>query len=92
MNLCSSGHEEICFEGHTCPFCVSIKELNKEIYDHISEKHDLKKEVEALSEENDDLIRENSELEKKVGPPYVAVPTSLGNRELDLERVAHESS
>ena len=26
MNLCSDGHDEVCFEGTSCPAC---KELNK---------------------------------------------------------------
>ena len=31
MELCSSEHEEICFEGRRCPICDKIKELNEEI-------------------------------------------------------------
>ena len=26
MNLCSSGHDEICYEGRNCPVCVLISE------------------------------------------------------------------
>lgn len=28
-NLCSSGHDKICFEGRKCPFCLFIKEVDK---------------------------------------------------------------
>ena len=26
MILCSEGHEEVCYEGRTCPACDAIKE------------------------------------------------------------------
>lgn len=29
MNLCSHNHEEICYEGHTCPMCA-LKESHAE--------------------------------------------------------------
>jgi len=27
MDICSSGHDEICFEGRKCPLCELIKEI-----------------------------------------------------------------
>jgi hypothetical protein len=47
MNLCSNGHEEICFEGHDCPACavtedrdariVLLEERVEELKDRISD-------------------------------------------------------
>ena len=28
MNLCSDGHEDICYESRDCPLCNKIKELD----------------------------------------------------------------
>jgi hypothetical protein len=27
MNLCSEGHDEICYEGRNCPLCEKIEEI-----------------------------------------------------------------
>lgn len=39
MNLCSSGHDEICFEGRDCPCCRIIADLG-EINDELKERID----------------------------------------------------
>lgn len=44
MNLCSDGHDEVCYEGRDCPCCELIK-TNSDLEDEI---YDLKKEVEEL--------------------------------------------
>ena len=36
MNLCWSGHDEICFETNICPLCETMKNKNEEI-EHIEE-------------------------------------------------------
>lgn len=28
MNLCSEGHEEVCYEGVECPLCETLKEMD----------------------------------------------------------------
>jgi len=28
MQLCSAGHDEICYEGRDCPLCTSIQEID----------------------------------------------------------------
>ena len=36
MNLCSDGHDEVCYEGRDCPMCLLnglIEELNIEVED-----------------------------------------------------------
>jgi hypothetical protein len=50
MNLCSSGHDEICYEGRTCPFCVYIKESEEglgAIQDKLTEAKDSLADAEA---------------------------------------------
>lgn len=45
MNLCSNGHEEVCFEGRNCPLCDKMEEisnLEKEIEDLESELEEVK--------------------------------------------------
>ena len=43
MNLCSGNypesHEEICYEGKTCPLCEALKE-NKDIQDKLDSAND----------------------------------------------------
>ena len=29
MNLCSRGHEEVCYEGRNCPVCELIDEIEE---------------------------------------------------------------
>lgn len=31
MNLCSDGHQEVCYEGRTCPCCEKMADMQKEI-------------------------------------------------------------
>lgn len=31
MTLCTAGHDEICYEGRSCPLCDVIEEMNREI-------------------------------------------------------------
>lgn len=48
MQLCSSGHDEVCYEGRDCPACEKISELG-----------DLRATLETVK---DDLAEANSEL------------------------------
>ena len=45
MNLCSSGHDEICHEGRNCPVCVIISEKDAEIEELNGEIDELSREV-----------------------------------------------
>ncbi len=48
MNLCSSGHEEVCFESRKCPGCEVVDELNevkRELLNLQADYEDLKKEL-----------------------------------------------
>lgn len=47
MTLCDDGHQEVCFEGRTCPACALVQEkLNLE-----QEIQDLKNQLENTLEE-----------------------------------------
>jgi hypothetical protein len=48
MNLCSDGHDEVCYEGRKCPVCEAVSEKDKEI-------KSLKEEVEGLQSDNNNL-------------------------------------
>lgn len=48
MNLCSNGHDEVCYEGRNCPACAlcdQIKTLEDEI-------EDLENTIDKLNEES----------------------------------------
>ncbi len=51
MNLCSSGHDEICFEGRQCPFCDKLADLSREIDDKDQKIDSLRDEL-ATEREN----------------------------------------
>lgn len=48
MDLCSNGHEEVCYEGRQCPACELYDETKKE-YDAEFEK--LEDQISELKEE-----------------------------------------
>jgi peptidoglycan hydrolase CwlO-like protein len=54
MNLCDSGHEEICYECRNCPLCDAneeIESLEKEVDELKESLEELKKELEESLEE-----------------------------------------
>lgn len=51
INLCSSDHEEICYEGGNCPVCVIIEEKNNEITDLKETISELEVRVDQLENE-----------------------------------------
>lgn len=50
MNICSNEHDEVCYEGHTCPACELRDNLNSEIEDLKAQIKDLNAEVKELEE------------------------------------------
>ena len=44
LNLCSDGHEEICFEGVHCPVCGLIDDHDKQIDDLNDKIEELERE------------------------------------------------
>lgn len=51
MNLCSDGHEEICYEGRECPLCEVITRRNDQIEQLEDQIADLKIEIGELLQE-----------------------------------------
>ena len=47
MNLCSDGHEEVCYEGRKCPVCVVV-EQTKILGDKVEELEGIIAEKEQL--------------------------------------------
>ena len=48
MNLCSDGHEEVCYEGRRCPACDLKADLE-------AVEEDLNKEIQNLTDEINSL-------------------------------------
>lgn len=58
MNLCSEGHEEVCFEGRDCPVCEAIETADslQSDLDSLLEDYSLLEEVNvSLNERIEDL-------------------------------------
>ena len=51
MELCSDGHEEVCFEGNGRPVCETRDALERSIRDLEKENSSLKDEVTELENE-----------------------------------------
>lgn len=52
MTLCSDGHNEVCYDGKTCPVCAAIderKDVERAIKDLEEEIEELKEEIAAYS-------------------------------------------
>jgi predicted nucleic acid-binding Zn-ribbon protein len=47
MNLCSNGHDEVCYDALECPAC----QLNEEIAERDKQIVELEKKVEKLEDE-----------------------------------------
>lgn len=57
MELCSDGHEEVCYDGKHCPACVALQE-NDELGAEVDE---LKGEIKVLESNVDSLQKELGE-------------------------------
>lgn len=51
MDLCNDGHDEVCYEGSTCPLCEVIGERE----DLLKENMELEERLEKANDEIDDL-------------------------------------
>lgn len=54
MDLCSDGHEEVCYEGRRCPACMAIddrKDAEAELERALTEVDELKARVDSLEQE-----------------------------------------
>lgn len=59
MELCSNGHDEICFTCRYCPICEAKTESENEIAK-------LKSKTETLENRIEDLESENQELQAQI--------------------------
>lgn len=53
MRICSTKHDEVCFEGNTCPMCDLMKEVRQKdqhIEVLVGDVRYLEKQIEALKE------------------------------------------
>ncbi len=55
MNLCSDSHDEVCYEGRTCPLCAKQKEIDE-----------LEKANAILQDENSNLKGTNVDLQERL--------------------------
>jgi predicted RNase H-like nuclease (RuvC/YqgF family) len=55
MNLCNKNHDEVCFEGYTCPACFHMEKLEKRIEELEREASDLNDEIGELENEIGEL-------------------------------------
>jgi hypothetical protein len=58
MNLCSSGHEEICYESRKCPLCIEIAEreaAEKELEIVKESRNESENKIDQLLTEIEDL-------------------------------------
>jgi hypothetical protein len=46
VNLCSDGHDEVCFDGRICPVCATIKEKDETIESLQDKVSELQSELE----------------------------------------------
>jgi len=48
MNLCSSTHDEICFDGHKCPLCATKEDLERQISNLTDERDSLQQQLDDI--------------------------------------------
>lgn len=65
MDLCSNGHEEVCYEGKECPACETIDNKDEVIADLHEKIENLTDEIDGLSEDNGNLTDELNEYKNK---------------------------
>lgn len=50
MNLCSDSHQEVCFEGRSCPVCSLRDELEERITDLEEDVKRLEREAQEIEQ------------------------------------------
>jgi len=59
MNLCSSGHKEVCYECRDCPVCEAMSDTE----DRDKDNNKLQDEIDQQKDVIEDLQRQLSEVE-----------------------------
>lgn len=65
MNLCSDGHEEVCYEGRSCPACDFKEKLSDCETDLSNEKEERKSLDDKVSELEEKISELESQIEKE---------------------------
>jgi len=63
MNLCSDGHDEVCYSERYCPCCIIIRDLDiaeDTVKEQRSEIKNLQSQVEDLETQNENLLKEHT--------------------------------
>jgi len=68
MDLCSSGHDEICYQSRRCPLCIEI-----------AEKEAAEKELEIVKESRDESNEKVEELLSTIEELKNAAPENSGS-------------
>jgi hypothetical protein len=53
MILCSDNHEEVCYDGRSCPVCDARDALQQEVDDLTQELEEAREEIDRLEAEAD---------------------------------------
>ena len=60
MNLCSDDHQEICYEGRTCPLCDTLASHDDDVTSLGNRLDEAKDTIKNLEQEIDDLKSEHT--------------------------------
>ncbi len=63
MNLCSDGHDEVCFDGRSCPVCDIISEKDEKINELETTILILKEETQSTQEMSDKIEQLEKDLQ-----------------------------
>jgi hypothetical protein len=55
MNLCNDDHDEVCFEGRTCPACAIREDLERKVSDLEDDVKSLENKVSDLESQLEDV-------------------------------------
>lgn len=53
MELCSEGHEEVCYEGRKCPACAIKEDLEEQLQNVQEDLKNAEAEIDTLLEERE---------------------------------------
>jgi len=86
MNICSDDHDEVCYEGRTCPVCYIKEDLQTEITELQKVNSDLESDINKLEyklseiEEVVDEAKCSKLMVKRVVNRILGKPTAPENR------------
>lgn len=66
MNLCDSGHDEVCFEGKGCPCCFEMEQLKEQMKELAADRDAFEAELNTLKSDFRAIAREMAEANKEL--------------------------